>query len=1433
MAPPESGRQSPPANGRRRRLPLLLATLALAGAVVGSLWAAPQQPPVMPPAEGIAAPKTVVAPPVEPLPQIHQPVAPPEFVVAPPPTAKDAEKAKEEEKKKWEGEWKAAAPGAPGGPALIDSRIATPKGTDALTFTSDSEPFPMPKELQGVDLTKQPKEVAQAKSGGCVNCHDGVHDMHMKDTVHLGCTDCHGGDAQGKFPPPGSTRYCPAAPPSKNPAAWRSSANPVRSYTLLNHESPDFIRFVNPGDLRVAHISCGTTNCHPKEVLQVKKGMMTHGCMLWGAALYNNGAVKYKSARYGELYSMHGTSLRLQTVPPPSEWEMKHRAVLKYLDPLPRFEISQPGNTLRIFERGGRIRPEVGIPEKDEDPGRPFGTRLSNRGFGTENRTDPVFIGLQKTRLFDPTLNFIGTNDHPGDYRQSGCTACHVIYANDRSPVHSGQYAAFGNKGTASKVPFQGAKPDPMIPKDEPGHPIVHRFAKGNSIPTSQCMICHVHPGTTVMNSYIGYMWWDLESDGEYMWPAEGKKLTAEQNVAAQMRDPMEITARGNWSDLDFLEAIWENNDKMRHSYFGDFHSHGWVFRAVFKHDRKGRYLDYYGHPIEESAKNFKAGVDLPIEIKELYRCIEKKSPEQRKAEEHAIAQKRHGSAMHLLDIHMEKGMHCVDCHFVQDNHGNTRLQGEVRAAVEIQCIDCHGTVTKPATLRTSGPAAYTSTPGKPWLGRDLKAMRTPSGKARFEIRGGKLYQNSMVEENLTWEVVQTKDTIDPQSEHYNPKAALAKTVRYEGDKIVWGNLPKAKNGCPDDSGCAHANSNMTCMTCHSSWNPSCYGCHLPQKANMKMPYLHSEGDVTKNYTSYNWQTLRDDVFMLARDGNATGNRINPSRSSCAVHVSSYNGLRELIYTQQQTISCEGFSGIAFSTNVPHTVSGKGTTKMCTDCHISKKDDNNAIMAQLMMHGTGFMNFIGRFAYVGAGEHGLFAVEVSERGEPQTVIGSSMHKLAWPEEHEKHEKKHDRILKGYREHPGKDIIQNVAHPFRKNNITALLARGEYLYAACGEGGIRIFDISMVDHKGFAEKIFTAPVSPAGQQFYIQTKYCTSLASPTTIAPDPTRAHFPENDEKNRVHGLYAHIYATDKYEGLIVVGAATLLDGNPLNNYLKRTITFNPKNILKGASAITIIGTYAYICCDKGVVVVDLSNPEKPVVKHVIGHKYVEHPTCVAAQFRYAYISDKEGIKVFDITELDKPKPVSKIKLPHVHSIYLARTYAYCAAGKKGLVILDIENPEKPCVDQVFTADGVINDCHDVKLGVYYNSQFAFLADGKNGMRVVQLTSPETPGYQGFSPRPTPELIGTFRIPLGGHAVSVGRGVDRDRAVDESGNQLAVFCRVGARPLSLDEQKKMYLRNGKVWKVSDDPVDGGYHKLPWPGVGVFDSGPPKAEEEKK
>ena len=61
--------------------------------------------------------------------------------------------------------------------------------------------------------------------------------------------------------------------------------------------------------------------------------------------------------------------------------------------------------------------------------------------------------------------------------------------------------------------------------------------------------------------------------------------------------------------------------------------------------------------------------------------------------------------------------------------------------------------------------------------------------------------------------------------------------------------------------------------------------------------------------------------------------------------------------------------------------------------------------------------------------------------------------------------------------------------------------------------------------------------------------------------------------------------------------------------------------------------------------------------------------------------------------------------------------------------------------------------------------------------------------------------------PTHGPALALSKGLDRDRAVDESGNQIAVFGRLGSRPFTLEEMQRLYLRNGQVYIVSDEPAD--------------------------
>jgi hypothetical protein len=1234
--------------------------------------------------------------------------------------------------------------------ALRIAALMTALFLPAAVLASEGE---SPRNITYVTAPPAPRIQNQAaaamKSLGCITCHERTDaaTMHVTPGVILGCTDCHGGDASVARPEgshKGEAGYRAALDNAhvqpRYPETWHypSSANPKASYTLLNKESPEFIRFINPSDYRIAREACGA--CHLPIIQAAERSIMASGAMLWGGAAYNNGIVPLKNYVLGEAYTRDGQPAQLVGPVKPTPEMTKNRGVLPALYPLPAWETLAPGDVFRVFERGGRNIltqfPEIGLPDSTgllqrlEEPGRPD-LRQSNRGPATGLRVAIPVLNITKSRLNDPFMWFLGTNEQPGDYRTSGCASCHVVYANDRDPKHSAAYGGFGSRGTTQTV-------DPTIGKAEPGHPLKHELTR--AIPTSQCMICHMHQPNIFLNSMLGYTMSDYESDADKMFPAQQKYPDAEEAWKTLHRNPEEASIRGNWSNLDFLEKVSELNPTLKSTQFADYHGHGWNFRAVFKRDRKGNLLDDASNVISP---------DDPQKFKK---------------------------AVHLSSIHVDLGMHCVDCHFEQDSHGNGHIYGEVAAAIEIQCADCHGTATNNPTLRTSGPAAQ---PG----GRDLSLLRTQDGRARFEWRGSRLFQRSALYPDLEWEMTLVKDTVNPDHPKYNAKAARAKLMS-KGSSMAWG------PGVAADQ-LAHPAEEMACFTCHLSWTTSCAGCHLPIQANWKTERQHYEGGETRNFATYNPQVARDEMFQLGRHGTIRGNIIAPIRSTSALILSSTNINRERIYIQQPPVAASGYSSQAFAPHYPHT-ERREETKKCADCHVSAANDNNAIMAQLLLQGTNFVNFVGFNAWVGK-DKGFEAVRVTEWDEPQAVVGSYLHKYAYPDDYAQHQARGRRLDEAY-EH-GSDPVGCIQ------------LRGEYLYVAEGPAGMRAYDVASIANKGFSQRIVTAPFSPLGQDTHIASKNATCVALPTNQPINPLRNQgelMRVTNQEQPFAPIYEYAFITDAVEGLIATNANTLQDGEPRNNFLTRAMTWNEGGILNGARHLTIAGNTFYIAADRGIVVLDMADPMKPRVLSVI-----EMPgaRATALQFRYLFALDGRGLHIVDVTHPEAPRvvPGATVPLQDAHRLYVARTYAYVAAGSEGLVIVDVERPEQPKVYMKYTADGALNDARDVIVGTTNASLFAYVADGRNGLKVLQLTSPDSqPNYYGFSPEPKPEVIAWY--PTSSPARSLSKGLDRDRGVDESGNQIAVFGRIGSRPFTLSEQQRLYLDNlGQPYFVTDDP----------------------------
>jgi hypothetical protein len=1194
----------------------------------------------------------------------------------------------------------------------------------------------------------QTQAEAEAKSAGCVSCHaeSAAKTMHRQEGVILGCTDCHGGNAQvfradgfpaesfGNLDTLAQAHVLPRLPRTWN---WPASASPEHTYALLNRESPEFVRFMNPGDYRAARAACGA--CHLPVIEAAERSLMATAAMFWQGAAYNNGILPMKRPMIGESYTHHGQAATLKGPVVPDE-NMIEKGVIEALYPLPSWETLPPADVFRVFERGGRnivnLFPETGLPnslgqlQRLEEPGRPD-LKQSNRGPATGNRIAVPVLNMHKTRLNDPLMWFLGTNDQPGDYRSSGCSACHVIYANDRDPRHSGPYARHGHTG-------QSANTDPTIPEDRSGHAIEHVFT--SAIPTSQCMTCHMHQPNIFLNSMLGYTMWDYESDAPFMWPAQEAKPTDAEVREINRRNPEGAAVRGKWGDPEFLKQVSEMNPLLRDTQFADYHGHGWNFRAIFKRDRKGRLLDDQGNIVAD---------DDPDKFKK---------------------------AVHMSSIHVDVGMHCVDCHFSQDVHGDGHIYGEVAQAIEIECADCHGTADAYPSLLTSGPAA-------PEGGTDLSLARTPFGQLRFEWVEGKLIQRSNVTEGLQWEMSLVKDSVTPGGKHYNEKAARAKLMAADTSKQNWGTGVK-----PADR--AHKDEEMLCVTCHTSWTTSCGGCHLPIEANWKSDRQRYEGGETRNFATYNPQVARDDVYQLGKHGPAKGGRIAPVRSSSALVLSSTNANREKIYIQQPPVAASGYSSQAFAPHYPHT-ERKTETKQCEDCHLSQANDNNAIMAQLLLHGTNFMNFVGYNAWLGT-DGGVSAVTVTEWDEPQAVIGSYLHRYAYPERHGKHEARGGQL--------------ETEHTHRTGDaVGCLQLRGEYLYVAQGSKGFEAYDVASIANKGFSQRIITAPFSPFGHDTRVKSRNATCVALPSNqpIHPDRNQGELMRViNQEQPFRPIYNYALISDSEEGLILVDVNTLADGEPRNNFLERALTWNAGGVLKGARHLTVAGDWVYVAADAGLVVLNLADPLNP--RHVTT---LDLPGVrgTAVQFRYLFATTDQGLQIVDITNPELPKPVAGALVPFqdARRVYLVRTYAYVAAGAEGLGIVDITNPEKPQLYEQFTANGQIRDAWDVKVGATNASLFAYVADGAEGLKVIQLMSPETqPGFYGFSPDPKPQLIATRKTAT--PALAVSEGLHRDRAVDETGGQIAVFGRIGSRPFTLEEQQRLYLNaEGGPWVVKN------------------------------
>ena len=271
----------------------------------------------------------------------------------------------------------------------------------------------------------------------CLSCHLGIEDAHPK--LALSCTNCHGGDPEATTKEAAHTALPEPSVDLKKLA--------TDQLDVLAETHPGALLFINPGDLRVASRGCGASNpaaggggCHQTIVETASRSVMQTFTGHYNMPRFLAG-MQERAAVYG---------------------------VVEVEDPDydPSIPLSVPSLT----------------PLRTPDPSAPAGA------------TATIIDQYLPQKCPSCHTASWGKNNTPGDYRSSGCTACHMVYAED---------------GTSQSG-------DPQITKNLPSHPIKHELTL--AIPTGQCEHCH-YQGARIGLAYQGIREGGFDDKPEFAQP--------------------------------------------------------------------------------------------------------------------------------------------------------------------------------------------------------------------------------------------------------------------------------------------------------------------------------------------------------------------------------------------------------------------------------------------------------------------------------------------------------------------------------------------------------------------------------------------------------------------------------------------------------------------------------------------------------------------------------------------------------------------------------------------------------------------------------------------------------------------------------------------------------------------------------------------------
>jgi hypothetical protein len=310
-----------------------------------------------------------------------------------------------------------------------------------------------------VDQSGRERALAVAAES-CMRCHNGsLHDDYAGpglenphpfpgDAEVLRCTQCHGGNPAGSdmlsshVPPPpsiGDRQF-----QDQNATAWfnkltLAGIDKIADYTVgsTTYTALDYLQFLNPSDLRVTRLGRGCGECHQEHAIAQSRSPLGTEMGIFSGAFYAIGMANAVLAHRG-LFEDTAADYGWRAAEDPTH-------------------VHDPNRNGRV---GRLIEPPVWSSRSTQGPDYLFRNRdfVAANLVNDVNADGSVVSGSRLAKLYQEMVAFTcgdchlgssGANNRYGDFRPSGCAACHMPYSLDG----------------------RSRSRDPNVPKNEPLDP--------------------------------------------------------------------------------------------------------------------------------------------------------------------------------------------------------------------------------------------------------------------------------------------------------------------------------------------------------------------------------------------------------------------------------------------------------------------------------------------------------------------------------------------------------------------------------------------------------------------------------------------------------------------------------------------------------------------------------------------------------------------------------------------------------------------------------------------------------------------------------------------------------------------------------------------------------------------------------------------------